>query len=264
MPEDYDFQGTPEQLEEIQNYTKKQKDIKAVEGIFEALPEQFKPLFDYALRGGTSIQEYYNTFVADPLDTIDLESVADQKKIIKEHYRKNTKFSDEQIDRRISLISDEEDLKSEALEAFNDLKALRQEEQVKLLEETATQAQAAKLAAEQRTLELSKAIDSTTLVHPQRKNKVKTFFFEPINVEGQVTTGFNHTIQSILSRPEHQAQLADILLEYDPTLGFSQERLEKKGKTKASQQFQKLVEDVLETKQSKKVTANAPNTGSFD
>lgn len=258
IPEDYEFNGTPEQLEEIFTHTKKATTAKAIDNIFESLPEQFKPLFDYALRGGDSIEEYYNTFVADPLDTINLESPSDQKRILKEHYKHFTKFTDDQIDRRIAAINDEEDLKLEAQEALVDLKSIRQEQQVKLLQETAARAEAERIAAEQRTLELSKAIDNTNLVHPQRKNKVKTFFFEPINVEGQVTTGFNHTIQSILSTPEHQAQLADILLEYDPTIGFSQDRLEKKVKSKASQNFQKILEDVLQTKQNK--TKGSPNT----
>lgn len=257
FPPEYEFTGTPEQLEEVFTHTKKATTAKAIDNIFDSLPEQFKPLFDYALRGGTSIDDYYNTFVADPLDTVNLESAADQKRVIKEHYRHFTKFTDDQIDRRVAQISDEEDLKLEAQEAFNDLKAIRQEQQVKLLQDVAAQAEAERVATEQRTLELSRAIDATNLVHPQRKNKVKTFFFEPINVEGQVTTGFNYTIQSILSSPEHQAQLADILLEYDPTTGFSQERLEKKVKSKASQNFQKILEDVLQTKQNKQKTSAA-------
>lgn len=265
IPTDYEFTGKPEELEHIFSYTKKANTAEAVDSIFETLPDQFKPLFDYALRGGTSIEEYYNTFVADPLDSANLESPSDQKRILKEHYKQFTKFSDDQIDRRIAQISDEEDLKLEAQEALADLKAIRQEQQVKLLQETAAKAEAERIATEERTLALSKAIDTTNLVHPQRKNKVKTFFFEPINVEGQVTTGFNYTIQSILSTPEHQAQLADILLEYDPATGFSQERLEKKVKSKASQNFQKILEDVLQTKQNKaKTSGSSPATTEFD
>ena len=262
VPEDFEFTGDLAQLEQAHAYTEKARDARSVERVFEALPEDFKPLFDYALSGGSSIKDFLDHYGPDALDNFNEDSTSDQKRVLTEHYRKFTNFSDERIERLISLLPEDE-LKQASLDAFTELKADKEAKKLEFLKQTAAAAEQAKQESEQRALSLSKAIDDTNSIHPQRKNKIKSFFFEPVNVAGEQTTAFNHTIQLILSNPEHQAQLADILLEYNKDEGFTQDRLEKRKTTNASQNFRKLVRTALAGKPQAS-SGGAPSSNTFD
>jgi hypothetical protein len=265
IPEDLQFSGKPEELEKIFEHTKTTRQAEAVDKIFNALPEDFKPLFDYALAGGTSLNDFMSVYAKDPLSNIDLTKVEDQRKIVAEHYRATTEYSDEKINRLVSLITDEDDLKLEAEDAYKELGIIREKEKTALIEQTAAQREADRQRVEAQTLALSKAVDTTTSIHAQRKHKVKSFFFDPVNIGGSTTTGFNHAVQSILANPEHQAQLADILLEYDATAGFSGERFERKFRTKATGSFQEALEKALNPKQAQRAsTQKTPNSSNFD
>lgn len=265
LPEDLEFTGKPEDLEKIFEHTKVAREEEAIDKVFSALPEDFKPLFDYALAGGTSLKDYLSVHINDGVNDLDLTKVEDQKKIIARHYKATTEFNDEKINRLVSLISDEDDLRLEAEECYRELSTIKEAEKVALLEQAQRDRESAKQKAEQQTLALTKAVDTTSTIHPQRKQKVRSFFFDPINVEGNTTTGFNYAVQSILANPEHQAQLADILLEYNPASGFSGERLEKRFKSRAASSFQETLEKALNPKRAQKASnQKSPNSSNFD
>jgi hypothetical protein len=249
LPEDLEqINGTPEELEKIFEHTKKARIEKTVDTIMSSLPDDFKPLFEYALAGGTSIQEFMSVYGPDPVDSISLEDPNSQRLVLKEYYQRTTQYSPEKIDRMISYLSDPEDLRTAAEEAMEDLKDLKEQEKRRLIESKAEENQRQAEAAKQRTVELAASIDNSSTIHPQRKHKVKSFFFEPVQIGQNTTTQFNHVIQTILQNPAHQAQLGDILLEYDPEKGFILDRLEKKVKTKAAQGFRQLIEETLGAK----------------
>lgn len=249
VPEDIqDLKGTPEELQAIFEHTKKARVAKTVESIFEALPQDFKPLFEYALAGGDSLDEFLSVYGKDPIESVNLNNEDSQRHVLREYYKRTTQYTPEKIERMISYLSDPEDLRTAAEEAFEDLTVLKAEEKEKLIQNKLREQQEAQAAARQRTIELFNSIDSSNTIHPQRKNKVKAFFFEPIQVGKDTTTQFNYTIQTILQNSSHQAQLGDILLEYDPEKGFSLDRLEKKVKTKAAQGFRQLIEETLGSK----------------
>jgi hypothetical protein len=264
IPEEYDFKGKPDQLKEVFEHTKKARKEKVVAEVFEQLPEDFKPLFDYALKGGSSIEEYMRTFSNDLAD-LSLDTEEGQKKILFQYYKETSPYSDEKIQRLISHFNDEDELRIEAEDAFNDLTKIRNERKAELLARTERQQEEYRQELERKTVELNRAIEETSAIHPQRKNKVKAFFFEPLKVDESVTTGFNATINSILSNPEHQAQLADILLDYSADKGFSTDRPERRVKSKATQDFKSYIKTKLDPKQAQRSsTSRAPETTSFN
>lgn len=264
IPEDYDFQGTPDQIQEVFEYTKKTRSDKAIQSVFQQLPDDFKPLLEYALRGGTSLQDYMDTF-SDDLSNYGLDTEEDQKEILFKYYKETSPYPDDKIERLISRFNDEEELRLEAADAYQELLQIREEKKRELIVEAQAQREAYRADLEQKTISLNKAIEETTAIHPQRKNKVRAFFFDPIQTANSVTTGFNATIASILSNPEHQAQLADILLDYNHNNGFSSDRIERRVKTKATQDFKTLLKTKLDPKQAQRSsTSRAPQSTSFN
>lgn len=164
-----------------------------------------------------------------------------------QYYKETSNHSDDRIKKIIARL-DEDSREEEARDAIDELKTIRSERQEELLQSLEKQRVDEAKAAEQRTLELISAIDTTSFIHPQRKPKIKSFFFDPLQIEGQSVTQFNYYINSILQKPEHQAQLADILLDYNPQSGFNMERFEKRSATKKTQSFRDLLEAKLDPK----------------
>lgn len=98
LPEDYEFDGTTEGIQEALTITEQQKQLKAYQNIWNHLPDDFKPLLDYALKGGTSLQEYLNVFAANSFDDYDLTDPVSQKLVIEQYYRlMNPTASDDKI-----------------------------------------------------------------------------------------------------------------------------------------------------------------------
>lgn len=265
IPEDLEFTGQPDQLQKIFEHTKASQAASAVDNLFNALPDDFKPLLDYALKGGKSLTDFLDVYGNDPLATADLTKVEDQRKIIAQHYKATSNYSDEKINRLVSLITDEDDLRVEAEDCYRELTDIRAREQADLITRAEEAAKEQERKVQEQTMALATAVETTTTIHPQRKQKVRSFFFDPVNVGGKTTTGFNYAVQSILSNPEHQAQLADILLEYDPNKGFSSERLERKSKSRATESFQALLDKTLNPKQAQRASSSTnPKSTSLD
>jgi len=264
LPED--FTPSPDNLQEVFEYTKEVRTKKAYEDILNSLPEDFKPALEYVRNGGTSVKEFLQTYSDNPLDTLDLETAEGQKKVVFLALKETSNYPDEKINKIVSRIAEDADeLAAEASESFRELDQLYADRKQQLIQQAKEQQEAQRLSAEQKTQELYTAIESSTSIHPQRRNKVKSFFFDPIKTPNGVSTGFNNTINSILTNPEHQAQLADILLEYDPNAGFSLERLEKKIQTKATKQFQAALSKTLDPKQAQKSSVkSSPTTKELD
>jgi len=118
VPEDFKFEGTPESMEEAMEVTKRNMTAKVSQAIWEHLPDDFKPLLEYGLNGGKSLQEYlraYNTEV--DLENIDLSEEVNQKAIIREYYKQTTPKNDEQIERMLTRLESMGGLDEEADDA---------------------------------------------------------------------------------------------------------------------------------------------------
>lgn len=261
IPEEYEFKGTPDELQQVFEYTKQNRVKQAYESIYNSLPDDFKPALEYVMNGGTSVQDFLAMAASDPLANIDITTTEGQRQAIYLSLRETSNYPDEKIKKIVSrLAEDEDELASEAAEAYRELVGIKEQKQQAMIQQAKLQRDQEQQMIQQRTQALHSAIESSQTIHPQRRNKIKAFFFEPLNTPEGVTTGFNYSINNILQNPEHQAQLADILLEYDPSVGFSSDRLEKRVKTKATQQFQTLLQKAIDPKNVQKSSSQRPQS----
>lgn len=81
-----------------------------------------------------------------------------------------------------------------------------------------------------------------------RKNRIKQVLFSPIKTGDRTATEFDTNLDSILANPEHLVQLADILADYNPKIGFNFDRIKKQLKSESTTTFKKLIQEKLDTK----------------
>jgi hypothetical protein len=261
IPEEYEFKGTPDDLQQVFEYTKQNRVKQAYEAVYNSLPEDFKPALEYIMNGGTSVRDFLTVAASDPLATIDITTPEGQRQAVFLSLKETSNYPDEKINKIVSrLAEDEDELAQEAIEAYRELVSIQDQRQQAMIQQARVEREEQQKMVQQRTQALHSAIESSQTIHPQRRNKIKAFFFEPLNTPEGVTTGFNYSINNILQNPEHQAQLADILLEYDPSVGFSSDRLEKRVKTKATQQFQTLLQKAIDPKNVQKSSSQRPQS----
>lgn len=251
--DEYVFDGSEESFKEIIDATKQTMYADVTQSLLTSLPHEIKPILEYALQGGSSIQEFIQlTSDASSVLSLDLSTQDAQKRILQEYYLRTTRHTPERISRTVDrLAQDPDDLREAAMEAHEDLSQYYETLKQQKIEEAARMKEEEKQLLQQRAEALNSAISKSEFIHPNRRAKVRAFFFQPFQDPSnpkQTTTSFNYTISQILSNPEHQAQLADILLDYDAKAGFSLDRFEKRVKTKATQSFQNLLQSKTDPK----------------
>lgn len=247
-PDDFEFDGTTAKFEEAITHTKEDLYNEIAEELFEKLPDDFKPLLDYALKGGTSLQTFLSAHAPLEVSEKDLSTEEGQRKILFSYYKETSNYSDDKIKRIVARLDDPDELEEEAKATLEELAEIKEEKRTKLAEAAATEAANRQKQAEQKVNDIKKTIDTAEWLDDARRNKVKSFFLNQLKVEGKVTTGFAHTINQILSSPEHAAQLADIILEYDPKKGISLERFEKRINTKKTQSMKTLLQQTIDAR----------------
>ena len=264
IPEDLEFNGTEEQLEEIFEHTKTVQQQQVVQKLWDNLPPDFKGVLEYALSGGSSLEDYVKAFSAQDVTKLDLSSPDNQKKLLREYYKETTAFSDDKINKLIASIEEDDALAEEVTEAAEKLQDIRQRRKQQMAQQAAQQEAANKKAVELRTQKLVEAIETSPNIHPTRRQKVRTFFFSPLKTEQGQSTAFNETIKNIMDNPEHQAQLADILLDYDKEKGLLLDRLEKRAKTKGVAQLRDRLSKAVDPKhQNTPVRTNKSDSQDF-
>lgn len=252
--EDFEFDGTPEAMEEAINRTYSNMSRKAAEALSQKLPPQFRELLSYGLQGGRSVEEFLEVHGKGEidLDNVDLSTVENQRKVVKQYYRETSPHKEEKINRLVDRLFDTNDLETEAEEAVEYLKDIRKKRKEEFKQQQLEQQRAKEEAQRQKMEALASAIDDNPGIQGKRKNSVKSFFFnEYTNDKGERYTKYIKTLQDIASNTEHLAQLGDILLDYDKKKGFSFDRFERKGKSKAISNFQASLEDKISSARSK-------------
>jgi len=235
--EDYEFDGKAETLEELIGQSRRSAESSGINKLWAALSPEFQSVIEYALNGGQDLESFYREYSAPDFSSIDIKKPENQRRVIREYFKQTTPYTDERIDKMIARLEEDGELESEALQTIEDLQDLREQRKAKYLKEQQEQERELRAENERKTNELVNAINTSNFIHQQRRDKVRAFFFNPIKVNDQVTTGFNEALRAIRANPEHQAQLADILLDYDPRNGISLERIEKRVKSKATSDF---------------------------
>lgn len=246
VPDDFDFKGNLDSIKEAHTLTKKNLSTKVAQQIWSALPDDFKPLLEYGLNGGQSLQDYLDAVKTTDVENLDLEDDISRKAVIKSYYRiLNPKLDDAQLNKRIDRLTEIADLEEEARDAIEYLRTHRQEQKDALVEK-ARQDQENQVAAFQKEIkQVSEIIDKTDDFDSNRKNRLKSFLLAPSQNN---ITGFESALDHIYENVEHKIQLANILADYDPKIGFNFEKLQKKLQKEATKSFKDLINSKLDPK----------------
>lgn len=244
-----DFDGTEESLRKVQQDTLKDYQEQAFKALWEQLPENFKPLLEYGLNGGTSLEDYGKVYNSQTnYSNIDMANTENQKFVIQKYYENTTKWSPEKIQRQVEHLNDMGALEEDSLEA----QAWMAEFDKTQKEEFTTNQKAAQVAQQQREDEARKLIVDKIKDSPnikgKRKSTIQTFMFNTIQKDDGNLTDYQRKLQHISSNPDHLIQLADLLYDYDQKLGFTFDRFKKQGRTEATSEFHRVLDRNIQSK----------------
>lgn len=263
LPDDFNFDGTPEAFEKALELSKENLKEEAAKNLWETLPEDFKPLLQYALSGGKDLQSFIETYTQPDYSNIDLSSPDNQRQVMYDYWALTSNYSPEKINRMIDALDKAGDLESEALETAQELQEIIEERKQKLIEEAALEEENQKKRIQEQTEKIVNIIDNLPNVEKARKSRLQSFMFTPVKYEEGYSTGLNRTIQQITSNPEHFVQLADLLADYNPNKGFSFERIKAQVETQKNKNFKDII-DKLESKSKIKGTPSKQIKEDFD
>lgn len=249
VPEDFEFDGTAEGLSTAIETTFDSLRKSAQESLFNALDEDSKLALKYALVNKKPLYSYYqeNDTANFDYDAFDLEEEADQAEIMKVYLSKTTSLTDAKINKQVELYKNSGQLMIEAKDAYTELVALQEEEKQKI-EEALTKREKdnlkTALEVKQKRVE---AINKLQDIEEGRRKKLIAFVANDVYVNGRnqvPTTEINNHIQSIARNPEHLAQLANLLVDYDPEKGIVLDRIVAKLSTQKAED----IKNKLDTK----------------
>lgn len=244
--DDFEFDGSAKKLEEALEITKNNLKEEVITSIWNALPEDFRPAFKYALDNKVSFQEYLDIFTEQDLDKINLSTPEAQRAIVTRYYNETSSFSPEKIKSLISKLETDNSLAEEAEDALVYLKTLTEEKRTEFLNKKKAAEDAELKQRKERTDLLVKTIDES-ITDKTKANKLKAFIFNPIKTNNVETTPYLHTFQNVMSNPEHFIQLADLMSDYDPKTGFKLERIASQVKTTKNSAFRKLLSEKIDS-----------------
>lgn len=259
LPKNFEYDGSSEKLEEALELAKSSTQKKVIENFWNSVPEDLKEAFEFTMANNATLEDYFESRLQNPA-TLDLTRPENQRKVVERFLKETTRFSPEKIKRTITSYEEDGILDAEAADAASELEGIFEQQNEERRKTVALQAEQAEEARRRHTDELVKAINSSQFIHPARREKVRSFFFSPIKKDNQQTTAFNVTVQNILTNPEHQAQLADLLLDYSPQQGFSLERFEKRVKARATSSFKDDLDRALDPKRKAGIPAKVTKT----
>lgn len=260
--EDFTFDGSSKSLSEALEQTNTNQQKAVAMSLWEQLPEDFRPLLQYGLSGGTNVKDFLDTYSQDTIDvtTADLDDPQTQDELVREYYRQTTKHSDEKIEKLVSLLKakGEVDYTSEVYDIAVELKDIQKQNREELTRQAVLQKQYNETKLKEERDELFNTIDNLDLA-PQRKGMIKSFVYAN---DRSSASRMDSTIQSIINNKEHFAQLADLLLDYDSNKGFQIEnRFTKKSKTNALNDLEKRLSEKFSDSKSK-VSGSHSTSGS--
>lgn len=244
VPDDFEFDGKTETLEKALETSKHVTKVKAVEELWDALPDDFKPLLEFGLAGGKSLKQYMDAYAPIDYDNIDLSNEETQKAVIRQYRKATFNHDDERIEKFIEKIDSKGGLEEEAEDALQELINLREEQKANLIRQAEAAEAQRKQAAQEQVALLSSIVDKVDYIEDARKARVKTFALTPVKIGNKVTTGLDRTLESIFNNPEHFVQFADLLADYQESKGFDYDRLKKKASTTANKSIKDLINSI--------------------
>jgi hypothetical protein len=242
-----EFDGSAESLADIIEQTKEEIWDRTAQALWGALPDDFKPLLEYALSGGNDITQFLEAVRPKAeLDQLSIDTAEGQKEILTRYYERTTNYTPDKIRKLVEKTALTDTLYEDAVEAYEELKEISEAD----LKQLAIQEQKARQEAEKREEQMRKiyaeTIDKVDFIPKDRKNKVKAYLFNVQVYEDEPDTQFNRTLKLISANPEHLVQLADVLMSYDPKKGITLDRVAKVESTKATKTLKEKLQAITQ------------------
>lgn len=224
------------------------------------LTPQFQELLRYGLQGGKSVDEFMKVYSDVDYSGIDLTQEENQKYMIREYYKRSTPHTDEKIERMIQRLETLGDLQLEAEDARDYLEKAMEKEQQQF-QENQKKANEEALSKQKKEREaVVSALENNNNIKGRRKASVRNFLFNIVERDNVLETEFNRVLDHIFETPEHLAQLADVLVDYDYKTGLNLTRFTKLGQTQAATNFQKSIQNrLLDVKSNLRGHSPSPN-----
>lgn len=240
--DDFEFDGSAEKLQEAHDATIQTYKESAYGAIMSALPENLQGLLQYALAGGDDYDQFLNQSAS-----FDIESVAGQEAVIRYFYKNTANWDDKKIDRYISKL-DEEELSEEAQDLNIQIDEANKDAQKAVVQAEEDRKKVAIESHKALQANIAQTIDKAGYIEQSRKANIKNFMFNPIRRADGSLTEYSRVLQSIQSNPDHLAQLADLLFDYDKDKGISYQRFEKSAKTTLTKDLKRHLEQSTSSK----------------
>lgn len=263
--DDFNFDGSLSSFEEALAQTKDIQQKQIAEDIINSFPPEFKDFASYVLNGGTSVKDFLNLYKdEEDVQSIEPDSIENQRSILYAYYKATTNYNDDKIDRLISRLEASDSLAEEAIDAKEELKEIYKEKRTQLELERDNKAKELEQNFQKFKSDITKAVSELDQIPTTRKGKVQAFLLNMSQRDSSIDTDFNRTLKLISTNPTHIAQLADILLDYDPQKGINQDRLLKKQKTAAVSDLRKKLETIASSPSAHSNQARGKSKENFD
>ncbi|GIU70135.1 MAG: hypothetical protein KatS3mg002_1371 [Candidatus Woesearchaeota archaeon] len=260
LPEDFEFDGTPEKLEEAfqidqdTRYALVQKDL-----LSRIQDPMLREAIDYGINGGTLAD--FDTYLQLQKDLLNAEIEIKNEEQAKNLIIKKLQSQGIKDDKIIELyLEDIEDTKGTFMEAGKEAAEYFKKEVEKRKEMLVQQAK--QIEAEERAVqeEYEKAFINALKESKMSQKAQDTILsmFDPIRLKNGVSYPRHELIRyQIEENPAHYIQFLDFLATYDPEKGFDISKFKSQGKTEQT----KKIYDILKQSETKSKGRTVNYTG---
>jgi hypothetical protein len=254
IDESFNFDGSIDGLQKALDITKENLKYEAELEFIENLPEEFKYALEHTRKGG-SLMDFVSTMGEVDYSNLDFDDVDTQRSVMRDYYKTTSNYNDAKIEKLIHLLESQGDLQNEAIDSANELIGMQQEYKLNFIEKQKEEEQRKKEEVQKQTNLLLSAVDGVSTMDIKRKNRIKAFMLAPV-APNDSTTQFAHTLSSVFSNTNHLIELADLLADYNPKVGFNYDRLKAKLKTETN----KSLKDILQASSKGRITGSSSKT----
>lgn len=249
LGENFEFDGTEEGFQKAVETTRSNMANQGAMMIWNQLPDDYKLVLEHGLSGGTDINAVKEIISGQTdLTQLDIEDEYNQEVILKDYFKRTTKYSDDRINRSISRLKASGDLEEEAETALNELKDIYKEEREELVKEQVKSKQEKEQRLQESYNNFTSVVEDMGLPESKRKRLVSSVWSVGDYGEYKDVSYFNYVDYMIKNNPEHLAQLAELYLDYDPGKGFKSDKAVKRAKTEVTRNFKDSIDKLSKTK----------------
>lgn len=258
VPEDYQFDGTEAALEKAIEDSDKYRMRDAAVSLWNQLPDTFRPLLEYALKGGTDINKYKEVFVSGAdIDKFDLTDEEHQRAAVRELYKARG-FSEAKIQKDITRMEDSGDLADEATEAVQELSQLKASKRTEEFKRVELEKKSKELKEQEafnvlkRTAEESENLNGYQIPAAKRNEVLNSLYKKVRDDEGNFTTDFNYKLNKVVLRdPRLVLVLSDLMsrIQEDESGNkyFDFSHINKKAESEAAKKLKRSIDIATST-----------------